>query len=252
MIRCQRCSTENLDGSQYCDECGALLGGNGSNAGQPLPQQSSPQPQQVATAVTPTPPRIPETRDDYVADKNFGLKTNVAARPLSSSSSSSSGSADDHRPPSLGAATALAHPSASSESSPPSPHGAANRGSNNSPKVGGGSKLIIQRGRSTGKEFSLENDEIYIGRWDADGGIFPDIDLDTDDPEAKVSRRHARITQRDGQFYIEDLGSTNGTFINRGRRLIPGDRQQIYDGDEIIVGKTFMRFSTVGREHGDN
>ena len=103
-------------------------------------------------------------------------------------------------------------------------------------------KLVIHRGRSVGKEFLLNDDESHIGRWDADGGIFPDVDLDADDPEAKVSRRHARISRRGEQYFIEDLGSTNGTFVNRGRRLLPGDRQLLRDGDEVIVGKTFLRF----------
>jgi len=102
--------------------------------------------------------------------------------------------------------------------------------------------LVIERGSSAGKQFPLSNQEANIGRWDADGGVFPDVDLDSDDPEAKVSRRHARISLRDGQYRIEDLGSTNGTFINRGHRLAPGDRQPLKDGDEIIVGKTFLRF----------
>jgi pSer/pThr/pTyr-binding forkhead associated (FHA) protein len=91
----------------------------------------------------------------------------------------------------------------------------------------------------------LSSAESQIGRWDADGGIFPDVDLDTDDPEAKVSRRHARISFRDGQYFLEDLGSTNGTFVNRGRRLSPGTSQTLKDGDEIIVGKTFLRFRLV-------
>ena len=104
---------------------------------------------------------------------------------------------------------------------------------------------VIERGRSAGKQFPLSDEESQIGRWDADGGIFPDVDLDADDPEAKVSRRHARIMRRNGQYFIEDLGSTNGTFINRGRRLLPGDRQPLRDGDEIIVGKTFLRFHIV-------
>lgn len=103
-------------------------------------------------------------------------------------------------------------------------------------------KLIISRGHSAGKEFPLHEDETYIGRWDADGGIFPDVDLDVHDPEAKVSRRHARISRRSTGYYIVDLGSTNGTFINRGRRLLPGDPQPLHDGDEIIIGKTFLRF----------
>ena len=103
-------------------------------------------------------------------------------------------------------------------------------------------KLVIERGRSAGKQFVLSNEDSQIGRWDADGGVFPDVDLDDDDPEAKVSRRHARIMRDAGDYFIEDLGSTNGTFVNRGRRLIPGNRQVLRDGDEIIVGKTFLRF----------
>ncbi len=81
-----------------------------------------------------------------------------------------------------------------------------------------------------------------MGRWDADNGIFPDVDLDKHDSDAKVSRRHARILYTDGNYLIEDLGSTNGTFVNRGRRLIPGIAQSIDTGDEIIIGKTFYGF----------
>jgi len=102
--------------------------------------------------------------------------------------------------------------------------------------------LIIDRGDSLGTEFPLSSDESNIGRWDADNGIFPDVDLDRHDPEAKISRRHARIICQNGKFLIEDLGSTNGTFVNRGRRLIPGNPNVLSNGDEIIVGKTFLRF----------
>lgn len=104
------------------------------------------------------------------------------------------------------------------------------------------STLAIERGESVGTEFQLTAEESYIGRWDADNGIFPDIDLDAHDPDAKVSRRHARITYRGDNYMIEDLGSTNGTFVNRGRRLLPGSPQILGEGDEIIVGKTFLRF----------
>ena len=103
-------------------------------------------------------------------------------------------------------------------------------------------KLVILRGGKVGKEFLLSSAESLIGRWDADGGIFPDIDLDQDDPEAKVSRRHARIQLLNSQFVIEDLGSTNGTFVNRGPRLLPGNKHPLKHGDEIIVGKTFLKF----------
>ncbi len=108
--------------------------------------------------------------------------------------------------------------------------------------VGVHSVLIIERGGAANSEFPLTNQESQIGRWDADNGIFPDVDLDAFDADAKVSRRHARVIHRDGVFVVEDLGSTNGTFVNRGRRLLPGSPHVLSDGDEIIVGKTFLRF----------
>jgi len=103
-------------------------------------------------------------------------------------------------------------------------------------------KFILERGDAPGIEFPLSGSDATIGRWDADNGIFPDVDLDQYDGEAKVSRRHARIKLVDGKYVVEDLGSTNGTYINRGRRLLPGSPQAIEDNDEVIVGKTFLRF----------
>jgi hypothetical protein len=110
----------------------------------------------------------------------------------------------------------------------------------------GHATLTIERGDSPGTAFELITNDSIIGRWDADNGIFPEIDLDAYDPDAKVSRRHARIISADGKYFVEDLGSTNGTYINRGRRLLPGTPQQIADGDEVIVGKTFLRFKIKG------
>ena len=105
--------------------------------------------------------------------------------------------------------------------------------------------LVIERGDGPGTEFRLSNDESIIGRWDADNGIFPDVDLDAFDSDAKVSRRHARIIRTGTAYQIEDLGSTNGTYVNRGRRLLPGNPQPLDDGDEVIVGKTFLRFQAI-------
>ena len=110
------------------------------------------------------------------------------------------------------------------------------------PKAKAHAKLVILKGSSIGSEFPLVGPESTIGRWDADSGVFPDVDLDRFDPESKISRRHARIVVDDGEYTVEDLGSTNGTFINRGRRLLPGSTHPLKHGDELIIGKTFLKF----------
>jgi pSer/pThr/pTyr-binding forkhead associated (FHA) protein len=81
-----------------------------------------------------------------------------------------------------------------------------------------------------------------IGRWDPDSGAFPEVDLEADDPEARISRKHALIRVSD-KVTIEDIGSLNGTFVNRGPRLEPGSPVELKDGDEIIIGKTFFKAS---------
>lgn len=112
-----------------------------------------------------------------------------------------------------------------------------------SQEAGPAARLVITRGGTIGKEFPLERQgETQIGRWDPDGGAFPEVDLTQDDPEAKISRKHARIFFREGAYHLEDVGSLNGTFINRGSRLMPGSPQSLKDADEILLGKTFFRF----------
>ncbi|HEY9724339.1 MAG TPA: FHA domain-containing protein [Oscillatoriaceae cyanobacterium] len=115
------------------------------------------------------------------------------------------------------------------------------------PSAGGAAapaaKLVITRGGTGGKEFMLERaGETQVGRWDPDGGAFPEIDLTQDDPEAKISRKHARVIVQNGGYLLEDVGSLNGTYVNRGPRLMPGSPHPIADGDEVVMGKTFFKF----------
>lgn len=105
-------------------------------------------------------------------------------------------------------------------------------------------KLTITRGGTVGKEFVLQTGDNLVGRWDPDSGAFPEVDLELDDPEARISRKHALLRVAE-QLSLEDIGSLNGTFVNRGKRLDPGSPVTLNDGDEIIIGKTFFKVSVV-------
>jgi pSer/pThr/pTyr-binding forkhead associated (FHA) protein len=97
------------------------------------------------------------------------------------------------------------------------------------------------RGGRVGHEFPLETGNNLVGRWDPETGSFPEVDLEADDPEAKISRKHALIRLDGGKITIEDIGSLNGTYVNRQPRLAAGSPQDLQDGDEIIIGKTFFK-----------
>jgi len=103
-------------------------------------------------------------------------------------------------------------------------------------------KLVLMRGTQKGREYPLEEGNNLIGRWDPDAGAFPEVDLEEVDDEAKVSRKHAVIERNGNVLTLEDLGSTNGTYLNRGPRLETGNAVQLKHGDEIVIGKIFLKF----------
>lgn len=84
--------------------------------------------------------------------------------------------------------------------------------------------------------------ETMIGRLDPHRGIRPDVDLSKFDPAARISRRHARITLRGNQFFIEDMGSANGTIINGRTRLKPQEPHPLANGDVVKLGETTLKF----------
>jgi hypothetical protein len=70
-------------------------------------------------------------------------------------------------------------------------------------------QLIMRQGPTPGATFTLEGDQINIGRESSN-----EITIN----DAEISRRHSRLTFQGGKYVLEDLGSTNGTFVN-GQRL---------------------------------
>lgn len=285
MIRCNNCGTNNIAGSEYCDECGMKL----AAAEQPIepptfkppsavesdPVSSKtiegplPAPPSFTTSTSVPKPAMParergsdapgprtQPRDSSTsADRSTSEKPAAERRLLSRERDSREPGAAQPRSPVDGRTSDNNKPEHKrpEAGSPGKTFVLSSRGrteglqaEHSAPPVRGQAsaeaRLVIERGGRVGKEFLITGIETNIGRWDADSGIFPDVDLDEDDPEAKISRRHARIINHNGQYFIEDLGSTNGTFVNRGRRLLPGKRHMLQNGDEVIVGKTFLKF----------
>ena len=88
-----------------------------------------------------------------------------------------------------------------------------------------GAALVIRSGGGrAGESFTLDGERISIGRT-PDAGVFLD--------DVTVSRNHALLVRRKDGLYIDDLGSLNGTYVNR-RRI---ESHQLQDGDEIQIGK---------------
>jgi len=95
---------------------------------------------------------------------------------------------------------------------------------------------------STGEKILLTEQEAIIGREDPISSIFPDIDTTPfGGLEGGVSRKHARVYEKDGSYYIEDLNSTNYTLINK-QKVDPSSSQPLAAGDEIRLGRVALLF----------
>ena len=91
--------------------------------------------------------------------------------------------------------------------------------------------LVVQRGPNAGSRFLLDKDITVAGR-------HPDSDIFLDD--VTVSRRHAQFTRTADGFTVEDVGSLNGTYLNRERI----EKAPVGNGDEVQVGKFRLVFFT--------
>jgi hypothetical protein len=110
------------------------------------------------------------------------------------------------------------------------------------PPAAVGPRLVVA---TSGAEIPLPaSDEILIGREDPVSGIYPDVDLTPHDgEEGGVSRQHARLIVEGGSYFVEDLDSTNFTFVNK-QKLAAKTRHPLNDGDEIRCGRVALVLRT--------
>ncbi|MGO9060359.1 MAG: FHA domain-containing protein [Candidatus Binataceae bacterium] len=217
MIKCNECGYENMDGLDYCDGCGSKL-----NQAAASPEASALAPAaapEAPTGAIGTPPNQPEPGPTQAS---AGAEPQPVPEP------------EPLREPAFVQHEAQPLP-ATPEPAPAVPQPAA------ATPPAFKAKLKIVRGGRQGHEFPLEGGNNLVGRWDPETGAFPEVDLEADDPEAKISRKHALIRIESGKITLEDIGSLNGTYVNRQPRLAPGAPHDLKDGDEIIIGKTFFK-----------
>lgn len=89
--------------------------------------------------------------------------------------------------------------------------------------------LVVQRGPNAGSKFLIDKDVTTAGR-------HPESDIFLDD--VTVSRRHAEFRRQDRRFSIHDVGSLNGTYVNRQRV----EETELANGDELQIGKFKLTF----------
>ena len=94
--------------------------------------------------------------------------------------------------------------------------------------------LVQIHGPELGKKYVIEDDELTIGR-DEKNGIVVDLD--------NVSRRHAKVFVKAGKYFVSDLGSTNGTYLNEDEIR---DEQPLRSGDLVKVGGSIFKFLSGG------
>jgi hypothetical protein len=95
--------------------------------------------------------------------------------------------------------------------------------------------LVVRHGPNEGSTYGLDQEVTTAGR-------HPDSDIFLDD--ITVSRRHVRIERREDGFHLADVGSLNGTYVNRTR--VDGTR--LAHGDEIQIGRYRLSFVEGGHE----
>jgi len=92
----------------------------------------------------------------------------------------------------------------------------------------------------------VEQPESLIGRTDDVSGIYPDVDMTPHGgEEGGVSRRHAKLIFESGKWFVEDLDSTNGTYVN-DTEVAPKTRAVLNDGDALNFGDVEMTFHLGG------
>ena len=261
---CPVCGHPNPPRMKFCDNCGAQLVAPAASPpppAEPVPPPSAPasppqtptppQPEPAAPSPpaqyeAPAPPPGPVAPITPPAPESPQLEPATTAPPPAPAEPPPSPTST---PPQPEPAAAVPHPTPSQPEpavpvpAPSAPAAPAPQAPTPPAPSGPGRFVVHPAGASLPIPPGLT--EAFVGREDVVSSVFPEIDLQEYDALSQgVGRRHARLTFRSGQVFIEDLTSVNGTHIN-GQRLQPKQPVALNDGDELLLGKLKLTYHAV-------
>ncbi|RYX83770.1 FHA domain-containing protein [bacterium] len=242
MQQCPTCGSLNPDDADVCADCGMELPGHGATPATPssTPQTPAASPFDFAPEAAPTPDATspvpspapaeaagndPFAGNEWNFDLNKGTTPSVEAQP------------EDTTPPADTPVVPESAPTQVIDAIPPVPVAPV------APVAPVGSaKLVLKRGGTpTGDVFTI-GASATIGRFDPESGPV-DVDLAQLPESVYISRHHAEVNLRDGQWQVKDLGSRNGTFVKNsaGFTRVTGETP-IQNGDEVAFGNARFEF----------
>jgi len=239
MMKCPFCHFDNEDGALFCEQCKSDLAGV-ETAVPGHPVVASPLP---AEPIEPAPLVAPVV-EAIVAEAIVGEPIVAEAVPIQAIGTSEAViphvapmPAEPESPLAPPSEQAPAPPAAAEAAPAPAPAAPA------APAValplGAEPRLVVLRGQKRNVEYPLYEGHNFIGRADEKP---VDIDLEDQEPPDRIwsSRQHALITLENSQLSIEDLNSSNGTFVNRSR-IYPGQRTPLNVNDVIQIGTVQLK-----------
>ncbi|MCS6977373.1 MAG: FHA domain-containing protein [Gemmatales bacterium] len=205
MVKCPYCSFMNEDGALYCDQCKSDLAVPAD-----LPQ-ASPLTEPIAVAAP-------------ISGSGASTAPATSPEPVAATE------------PIIPLAEPFAPPPPAAPAEAPAPAAEAKPGAL---PPDAKPKLVVIRGLKIGAEYPIYEGENFIGRADEKP---VDIDLEEQESPDRIwsSRQHACIIFQEGVLTIEDLNSSNGTFVNR-QRVYPGQKRQLNPNDVIQIGTVQLK-----------
>lgn len=255
LISCPNCSATVSAAAHFCGQCGHDL--QHQAQGQPPVQPLAPPSQPLAPTV------IGNTGDGSSMPQHPGIPDQVSLPPdvppaLSETSAPAMSSAQalgsqppeppelavqmepavsqnsPNLPPIISVQAASGETSLPDGTQPPPAPSAASMAPDTSTRLQQTAARLFHIQSGSIFELPLHVNVIHIGK--PNGQIPPDVDLSGVTDSDIVSRVHADIRVEGDAFYLEDLGSSNGTYVNN-LPLQPGDRHRLRPGDRIALGK---------------